>query len=68
MIGEEACSGLAKSRIFFSQKTRKYNSIFVVVWVFHINISGVRESKYASTLLSLILSNCTFREGLFCFP
>lgn len=68
MIGEEACFGLAKRRILFSQKTQKYNLIFLAVWVFYVNKSGVRQSKYASAPLSLILSNYTFRERLYCFP
>lgn len=68
MIGEEACFGLAKSRILLSQKTQKYNLVFLVVWVFYVNKSGVRQSKYASAPLSFILSNYTFRERLYYFP
>lgn len=63
IAGEEACFELAKSRIFFSQKTKKYNLIFLVVWGFYVNINGVRQSKYAFTLLSLT-PNCTFEVVL----
>lgn len=69
IIGEDDCFGLAKGRIFFSQQTRKqYNLIFLVVWVFYVSVSGRRQSKHASTLLSLIPSNCTFRGEVVLLP